>query len=79
MTEEFICTTRLEYADRFEGQIIYKGDQESCENIANSIPAIAVSGGETPIEAAVLVRLAEILDDLPVGQKWVMMKKEKLN
>lgn len=73
---DFLCTTVLEFADRYEGQVMHRGDREACDKVAKAIPAVAISGDETPISAAVLVVSADEFGDFANGQLWRQKPKE---
>ena len=72
---DFICTTILEFPDRYEGQIMHRGDEEACQKVADMIPAVAVNGEETPIGARMVVAPAEDFGDPPAGQLWRNFKE----
>ena len=71
---DFICTTILEYPDRYEGQVMHYGDEESCQEVADMIPAVAINGDETPVAARIAVAPAEDFGYPPNGQLWRQFK-----
>ena len=67
------CTTVLEYEDRFEGQILHVGDKESCEQVRDMLPAIAING-EMPIRAHLVVAETNGDPELTNGRPWAFAK-----
>ena len=67
---EFICSTVIEFSDRLEGQVMHIGDEKSCRGVADMIPAVSVSGDETPISARVVVAPAEDFEGIENGGLW---------
>ena len=55
MTNEFILLTKIEFHDRYEGQILHVGTAEECEVIQDSMPAIFNKGAELIISAKSLI------------------------
>lgn len=70
----FVLTTCLEFADRYEGQIFHVGSVDECRSLADAIPAICYSGGETILNSGFkLIPLAEF-DNAENGLCWTCPK-----
>ena len=70
---DYLCTTILEYEDRFEGQILHVGDKETCESVQKMLPAVAVQ--DSPIRADMVVAPHKDFDNLECGSFWQYLKK----
>lgn len=66
---EFICTTVLEFEDRYEGQVLHRGRREDCEKVADLTAAISYSGHEEIKNSAMQIISVSDLD-LPYGERW---------
>ena len=83
MEKQFICTTKIEFADRFEGQVLHIGERETCLELRDAIPAIAVENDEPVLSSHIVVspldEFPEAADDRPItqGEKWVMPKNNR--
>lgn len=71
-----IVTTCLEFADRFEGQVLHEGDEDSCRNVAGLIDALSYSGGEQILSSS-LRTIPQPEPPLKVGQCWFMTKPQE--
>lgn len=76
MSDDWICTTILEYADRAEGQVIHRGLKKDCERTAEMISAISIGGRcEVPIASRVAILPAKDLE-LQAGELWAMRRPQ---
>lgn len=80
MGKQFLCTTKIEFADRFEGQILHIGERDKCLELRDAIPAIAVENDEPVLSSHIIVGPfdefppAEDGRPLTQGEKWAMAK-----
>lgn len=51
----FVCMSRIEFADRFEGQVYHVGDVGECRKVQDLIPAVMVKGDEKPLSTNMCV------------------------
>lgn len=70
----FLCTTMLEYADRYEGQVLHVGDKESCERVSKDIPCLVV--GELALASHIVVIPRAGHEDIVPGTFWRNEKKK---
>ena len=70
---DYLCTTILEYADRFEGKILHRGNQAECESVRDSAPDTLVDI-DPPIRADIVVTPAEKFENFGAGQPWLYRK-----
>jgi hypothetical protein len=70
VSDEYVLTTVLEFADRAEGQVLHRGTQDECRKLSDMMPAVMLTGGgESPSSARhLIVRAAEF--DMPAGERW---------
>ena len=70
VSDEYVLTTVLEFADRAEGQVLHRGTQDECRKLSDMMPAVMLTGGgESPTSARhLIVRAAEF--DMPAGERW---------
>jgi hypothetical protein len=52
---DWTCGYVLQYHDRAEGRVLHVGTLEECKVVADRIPAIAISNGDQPTDAHMLV------------------------
>jgi len=70
-TPEHVVTSCLEFADRYEGQIYYVGDKDSCKDVAGLFSAVSYSGDEDVLNCHMLIiPRDEINADLCAGARW---------
>jgi hypothetical protein len=70
VSDEYVLTTVLEFADRAEGKVLHRGTQDDCRKLSDMMPAMMLTGGgESPSSARhLIVRAAEF--DMPAGKRW---------
>jgi len=51
--KQFVAMSRIEFADRFEGQVFHVGTHEDCKKVQDMIPAVMVKGDEQLISTAI--------------------------
>lgn len=69
---KYILSTALEFADRFEGQVLYSGDEDSCRDMTKFVSAVSYSGDETILSSRLIVMPNH--DMVKQGQRWVHEK-----
>lgn len=77
MTDAYVVTSLLEFTDRFEGQVFYRGTLDTCEKVYAGLGTIVVSGLEKPITAELVIVSAGDFDYKP-GFRWAMPKSPRL-
>ena len=74
MSENYCTISILEYEDHYEGHVFHVGDYESCKNLVEKIPAIAVKNADKLLSS----RLAVIknTENSEAGQSYTCEKPD---
>ena len=60
---EFICASVIRFADgTAEAMLLHRGDQESCQKVAQMLPAVAYGGPKKCVGAETIVMDADQWD-----------------
>ena len=72
-------STRLEFVDRLEGQILRVGSRRSCEELMERIPAVAYSGEDALLGASLVVREVPtaLVGKVSPGQVYRIEKEQR--
>jgi hypothetical protein len=73
MSDQFILTSVLEFADRLEGQVFHIGTIEECEKMADSVDALFYSGGDEVLSSG-FKWFPKSAYELSLGECWIVPK-----
>ena len=66
--EEYVCAYVLIFAEGgAEGNVLHRGDKESCEKVSTAIPGVNYKGDRTVLEAQMLVVPASEWESMTQG------------